>query len=306
MKFNLKRYIGERGRLFTSIALRQYPTRLEYLRDLVRRLDKIPQILPIKYLNSARSRGDHCRNIARVAASLTYPDGNNKPRGKLILSAMLHDIGHGLHGHASERAINAWAGRNIFSNDLQSSRLIYFTEHKSSECAPVFLTPALEHLEHISSDTCNRSSTESSTPKSRVLEFLDDLENAIGDGEDLLRNKMCGPSKIRRTLAFPEKFSVKETPQAAVRWLEHFGFDGSYSSLLRLTSEGSEVSEALTCARREIDATRREIYEITEADVIAERNTIDICEELSSANGRYSAEWIIDAVSTLEFESSHE
>ncbi|MEO6147913.1 MAG: HD domain-containing protein [Sulfuriferula sp.] len=299
---------------YHSVALRNYPHRHNYLRDLIRRLDRVPQILPASYAETARTRGQHCRNMAAIASRIGLQHNQVKFRQSLSMAAMLHDIGHATHGHASERAINEWLGYTAFSNDHHSCRVLYFQSSKENFDVPMFTTPAFECLPHLSYPmqpsplSARLEQSQAITPKSRVLEFLDDLENTIGDSGDLARNAVGQVNVLSEELCPQARvvFQMHETVNAVLFCMRRFGFDGSYNSLLSLSQPASAIQELMAKARVEIENLRVHSKLIQAYDIHAREQTLDMCEwahHLDPGIERgCSEQWVIDVVSAIDLE----
>ncbi|CCF96556.1 HD domain-containing protein [Ralstonia solanacearum] len=300
MKANNRKRLYCGGYVQGSIALRQYPLRKDYVRDLVRRLDRIPQILPLKYREQARTRGDHSRNIVRILDQVGFPAGQSGLRGSLRLAAMLHDIGHAMHGHASERAINTWAGQPCFSNDAHSARLIYHVAQGAEHVLPVFATRAFAQLADLRPAAARP--IEMAGSKSRVLEFLDDLENAIGDTGDLVRHRMACPATLSAEVGGCLDFHKQETPTVAASWLHRHGFDGSYGALLAMSEPSGAASQSLRQIRSLIEAARLSCDAIARADAQAEQAMVELCDHVAGENPGRDLAWLIDVVATTDLE----
>ncbi|MHA6893115.1 hypothetical protein ACQUJT_03410 [Ralstonia pseudosolanacearum] len=288
------------GYVLDSIALRRYPQRKSYVRDLVRRLDRIPQILPLTYREQARTRGDHSRNIVRILDQVRFPADLIGLSVSLKQAAMLHDIGHAMHGHASERAINAWAGQTWFSNDLHSARLLYHVAPCDDHVLPMFATQAFAHLADIR--PTGAMHVQMAGGKSRVLEFLDDLENAIGDAGDLVRHKMVCPSTLSAEVGGGLNFPKQKTSAAAASWLFRHGFNGSHESLLTLSRSDSAASQSLRQIRALVDEARLSCDAITRADTQAEHEMVELCHQVAKEHPERNVAWLIDVVATTDLE----
>lgn len=281
-----------------SMALRHYPSRQQYLRALVSRLHHVPQIFPVAFRASARTRADHCRNMAHIVSAVAFGEKGRQEKRHLVMAAMLHDVGHGLHGHATEQAIRERFGNHAYSNDRQSARWMYFLPLPGEDCVAVFSTAPIEPLRDIG-DVSTANVPGGGSSKSRWLDFLDDLENAVGDAGDLARNGWADPRELGGALNLAPTFALDETAMAALDLLRRFGFDGRASTLWPLARADSELSRLLSTTRARIDCCRRHIPEIDSADAQARSETLALCDELAGLHPERSADWLIDVVTSL-------
>ena len=159
-------------------ALETRHSRASFIRALLNGLQHIPQISHPKTGVKVRSRFDHTRNMCKLARLLHgHFGGTQNPLWpQLCLRLACHDIGHTPYGHAGERVIQQNYDPD-FSNSGQSRRYMFAgTEDWPEGVVPFFwyrsapitrLTGSLE--EEIST----------------LVNFFDDLENAVGDAIDL-------------------------------------------------------------------------------------------------------------------------
>lgn len=270
----------------SSVVLERFGNRKRYVKHLIRRLRHIPQILPIRQGLEARTRLDHCNNIAAIVATTHFTAEQKLAQKELIIAAMMHDIGHAPFGHASERAINVWLQSDYFSNDRQSSRLLFFGKDANAPyCLPIFQTSPIRQIADIRpppQDDPASGIAQAGSYKSRVLDFLDDLENVVGDTGDLCRNGMADSGRLAKELGIPLHFDMADTANIASQVLQRFGGDRSFQSLLSLSAESTPLLTLLNEARDEVMAARLASSMIGRWDLDAQQQTIDICETVSA------------------------
>ncbi|RYE02410.1 MAG: HD domain-containing protein [Sphingobacteriales bacterium] len=299
---------------YRSVALLAYPRRRDYIRHLIRRLDHVPQILPVSFSATARTRGMHCRNMAAIAAKIKLGAHEAGLRRSLTTAAMVHDIGHAAHGHAAERAINEWIGENVFSNDQHSSRVLYFHSPRERFAVPMFSTPAFPSLPDLSYVRSSSAMAPISslgvipTVKSETLEFLDDLENTVGDCGDLMRNGLGQVKVFYQDLCPKAKkgFAIEHGVDLALELMHRFGFDGSYRSFESLAAPTSEVRRLMQMARTSVHMLRMQSKLIQHHDADAHDQTLDMCEWASTLrlyDGVVDRQWVVDVVSAIDIEA---
>ncbi|MEO6524257.1 MAG: hypothetical protein ABIN91_21405 [Mucilaginibacter sp.] len=170
-----------------SAIFGDFPIREIYLSALVNRLSGIPQLLPINSFENTRNRYDHVKNMINILDTLSKLDYNKNVFDEsfwkdVAMGIIMHDIGHTPYGHAGERAIEKYLGNERkFSNSIQSERLLF---HRYSSIGQITnkgnifdtlpIKPFIRFKDHRLD--CNVSV---------LVDFIDDLENAVGDLQDL-------------------------------------------------------------------------------------------------------------------------
>lgn len=170
-----------------SAIFGDFPIREIYLSAHVRRLSEIPQLLPVNSFKNTRNRYLHVKNMISILDALSKLDHNKNVYHEsfwrdVALGIAMHDIGHTPYGHAGERAIARYLMNDRkFSNSTQSERLLF---HRYSGVGQltnrgnIFDTLPIKPFIRFSDHQldCNVSV---------FVDFIDDLENAIGDLQDL-------------------------------------------------------------------------------------------------------------------------
>lgn len=277
----------------SSVVLERLNSRKRYVNSLIHRLRHVPQILPIGNGFVCRTRLDHCNNIVGIVAATAFQPEQKFLQKKLMIASMMHDIGHAPFGHASERAINTWLKKEYFSNDMQSSRLLFFSmEEHGQERLPIFQTTPMQKISDIRppadplATAAGGDRPVSASYKSSVLDFLDDLENVVGDTGDLCRNGMAETGRAAKELGIPPRFEVGQTVSIADQVLRRFGKDRSLQSLLNLVSDDTAMNGLLQEARNEVMAARLASLAIERWDHAAQLHTTDICNAVSTELNR--------------------
>lgn len=164
-----------------SLILNRRTRREQYVQDLLYRLNYIPQVVPLEINKSKRSRFDHVFNMISIVNYMKnndFLDVNSNLDTKLRKGVIYHDLGHPPFGHAGEREIDELLNlkKIRFSNSDQSVRILKHQSETKDSLVGIFNTEPLDELyfdETSEFETC------------RVIDFLDDLENCIGDLIDL-------------------------------------------------------------------------------------------------------------------------
>jgi hypothetical protein len=158
-----------------SCLYRNFARREEFMILLVRRLRTIPQLFPIDAHPKIRNRYVHVSNMLDILRLIQFDSFSKR---KIAMQAVLaHDIGHTPFGHAGEKGINTCLGSRKFFNYQQSQRLISFYEENAFQgYHSIFNTPPLPLEVSFEGGRFNTMSI--------LLDFVDDLENLIGDVKD--------------------------------------------------------------------------------------------------------------------------
>ena len=153
-------------------------SRAAFIRTLLNGLQHIPQLSHPKAGVSVRTRFSHTRNICQLARLLHgYFDCSPSPLWpQLCVRLACHDIGHTPYGHAGERVVQDRYDPD-FCNTTQSQRYMFagtddwpetVTPFAWYRCAPIYRLPdRMEQRLQV------------------LIDFFDDLENAVGDALDL-------------------------------------------------------------------------------------------------------------------------
>ncbi|WP_130856638.1 hypothetical protein [Olivibacter jilunii] len=170
-----------------SVIFGDYPIREIYLSKHIKRLSEIPQLLPINSFQNTRSRYVHVKNMIDILKVLSKLDNNKNIYRECFWNDVAkgiftHDIGHPPYGHAGERAIAKYLmNYRKFSNSIQSERLLF---HRYSSIGQItnernlFDTLPVKPFITFSDSKLDYS-------VSVFVDFIDDLENAVGDLQDL-------------------------------------------------------------------------------------------------------------------------
>lgn len=170
-----------------SAIFGDFPIREIYLGALVKRLEEIPQLLPINSFKNTRNRYAHVKNMVNILDVLSKLDHNKNFYDDFFwkdvtMGIIMHDIGHSPYGHAGERAIEKYLmSERKFSNSIQSERLLF---HRYSGVGQltnkrnIFDTLPIKRFIRFKNYQldCNVSV---------LVDFIDDLENVVGDLQDL-------------------------------------------------------------------------------------------------------------------------
>lgn len=153
-------------------------SRASFIRALLNGLQHIPQISHPKTGAAVRTRFDHTRNMYQLARLLRghFDRAAGPLWPQLCLRLACHDIGHTPYGHAGERVVQTRYDPD-FSNSAQSRRYMY----AGTDDWPVGVTPFAWYR----SAPMPMLSAELERDLTVLVEFFDDLENAIGDAIDL-------------------------------------------------------------------------------------------------------------------------
>jgi hypothetical protein len=178
-----------------SAIIGNHNNRRHFAPTLIKRLQNIPQLLPVGCYPKTRNRYQHVINMLKILDALKL--NSDKKEGfplfqRIKLGIIAHDLGHPNFGHAGEREINRlMKGYGEFSNSIQSEKLLYFerSEKNQFRLETIFDTPPFESF--LSFDKSNLLKKKS---VNIIVDFLDDLENAFGDLTDLwlsFKNEDC-------------------------------------------------------------------------------------------------------------------
>lgn len=170
-----------------SAIFGDFPIREIYLGALVQRLCEIPQLLPINSFENTRNRYQHVKNMVNILDVLSKSEYNKKIYDEyfwkdVAMGIIMHDIGHSPYGHAGERAIEKYLiNERKFSNSIQSERLLfhkYASVGQITNKGNIFDTLPIKPFIRFKDFRldCNVSV---------LVDFIDDLENVIGDLQDL-------------------------------------------------------------------------------------------------------------------------
>lgn len=164
------------------VIINNFRSRKHYLPDLVRRLKNVPQLFPPMYNEYIRNRFDHVNNMYSVVSSLFANKSIRSEFEKEIKSAIiLHDIGHSLFGHAGERALSdSLLNYGGFSNSAHTERLLfsYIPMEIGIGLKTIFDTEPLNQWASFHQKKSDKISL--------FVDFIDDLENTIGDLRDII------------------------------------------------------------------------------------------------------------------------
>ena len=170
-----------------SAIFGDFPIREIYLSAHVKRLCEIPQLLPINSFKNTRNRYVHVKNMINILDVLSKLDYNKNIYHEcfwkdVATGIVMHDIGHSPYGHAGERAIAKYLiNDRVFSNSVQSERLLfhrYSSVGQITNRGNIFDTLPIEPFIRFKDYQldCNVSV---------LVDFIDDLENVVGDLQDL-------------------------------------------------------------------------------------------------------------------------
>ena len=166
-----------------SVLYFGYHNREHYLSDLVHRLKKIPQIFSAK---NARNRYDHIVNGIKIIEDIVSYDMlkdfnlSAAQLDQLRINFLLHDIGHPLYGHAGERSVNDFLTNFDSSFDNSTFSILLQDLHIEKGDNPFFIFG--ENL----FSTAPLKRTGLTKHQNWLVEFVDDVENLIGDLRDLV------------------------------------------------------------------------------------------------------------------------
>lgn len=165
------------------LVLKRYSKREHYIPEFIERLKFIPQVIPLDINQPKRRRFDHVINIIRIVDQINKIgvfDNNSIKMNNVKRGVLYHDLGHPSYGHAGERALNSLlqASNLNFSNSTQSIRILKNKSLSMNAKAGIFITQPITQAFF---DESAKDFTY------RVVDFLDDLENCLGDLIDLWR-----------------------------------------------------------------------------------------------------------------------
>lgn len=238
-----------------SVLYRNFMRREEYLILLVRRLKCIPQLFPIDAHPKIRTRYIHVSNMLDVLRLIKF---DTKADRKVAMKSVLaHDIGHTPFGHAGEKAINACLGHGKFFNYQQSQRLIsYFEERVFNGTRSIFNTCPLSLDVSFEETEFNSMST--------LLDFVDDLENLIGDVKDhMVMYKDHSFKSIAQKFLGANVDMTRDTKELAREIIvKHFSTFDFFRLSEALMKDQFEVFREIKHERRNIIRKSKEIDEI--------------------------------------------
>lgn len=278
-----------------AIVFYELPSRDLYVKKFIQRLELVPQILPVHKGYVGRTRLDHSRNICRIVDSIAFLGVPPQLKVDLMKGALCHDIGHPQYGHPAERAINAFFGlENKFLNDLHSLRILYFRPGEESESLPLFRTEPATRLHSLfpraGEMSCVAATVEDEPALSyrpelaRMLDFMDDLENAVGDIGDLIRNfPNTRVPRAVRDLGLAVPVNVADTWVACYRVLQRAVPTLTFENVSKMLEGDSDFPLLIKELRRGINEARTDNQDILEADQAFFEKTTNLVGRVSDA-----------------------
>ena len=177
-----------------------YESRDKYYDSFLRRLEFIPQLF---LDSSARNRLTHVKNGLAILKSLEekgFFDSNRLNKNilaQLKKSFLLHDIGHPQYGHAGERAINEFLNEyDLFFHNSNFSIELQSRQSKNDNDFVNMIGNNIFKLESVEIDDQSKIIID------KLVDFIDDIENAVGDLADLIKVLHHSGSKILHSKYF--------------------------------------------------------------------------------------------------------
>jgi hypothetical protein len=189
-------------------------------------------------------------------SKLTYT--NSEKAENIIDGLFLHDIGHPPFGHAGERALNdIMRLEGGFSNSAQTIRLLFDENDSHARYFMTMLdTPALDR--RIANDDVMAA-----------IDFFDDLENLIGDLQDLVVRYSCkGAKRLAEEIIPVDILSLPVYDLGFIYLSQRFPTEGGSAIDIYQYIRIFELRDEITLGREEISNLITKHSEIVAHDEI--------------------------------------
>lgn len=254
-----------------------HQSRASFIRSLLNGLHHIPQISHPKAGALVRTRFNHTHNLCQTARLLNQHFNDSILWPQLCLRLACHDIGHTPYAHAGERVIQKHYDP-VFSNSAQSRRFMYAGSDDWPDSVEPFGWYTSEPILRLCADNERKLNT--------LVEFFDDLENAIGDAIDLktlghktayefMCDSCCWSSHINH---FPDQPLPDYLKRIVLSEFTPIGF-GDLAD--KISEAETDCLQSVNKLRRLIKNERMNSPHIAKIDAVAENRIPKIFEQAS-------------------------